>query len=51
MLQDDNSDRTWMLYTDGAFNIRDVGLGIMLVSSEGDEIVQTVQCDFRATNN
>lgn len=31
MLQDDGSNRTWTLNTDGASNVRGIGLGIMFV--------------------
>lgn len=48
---DDGSTRTWTLYTDGASSVRGIGLGIMLMSLEKDEIVQAVNSDFRATNN
>ncbi|KAJ0742766.1 putative nucleotidyltransferase, Ribonuclease H [Helianthus annuus] len=45
------SSGSWTLYTDGASNVRGVGLGILLKSPQGDIIPQAVRCEFPATNN
>nr|XP_043630055.1 uncharacterized protein Mb2253c-like [Erigeron canadensis] len=41
----------WILYTDGAANVKGIGLGIVLKSPQGDIIPQAVNCHFIATNN
>ncbi|KAK1413130.1 hypothetical protein QVD17_34897 [Tagetes erecta] len=41
----------WILFTDGASNVRGTGLGILLKSSQGDIISQSIACEFQATNN
>ncbi|KAL9999326.1 putative ribonuclease H [Helianthus debilis subsp. tardiflorus] len=41
---------SWTLYTDGASNVRGVGLGILLKSPQGDIIPQAIRCEFPATN-
>jgi ribonuclease HI len=41
----------WILYTDGASNIRGTGLGILLKSPQGDIIPLSISCEFQATNN
>jgi ribonuclease HI len=41
----------WILFTDGASNIRGTGLGILLKSPQGDIIPQSIACEFQATNN
>ncbi|XP_056691812.1 uncharacterized protein [Spinacia oleracea] len=51
MLTDDGLSSTWTLYTDGSSNIRGTWLGIVLKSPQGDTIIQTVCCEFKATNN
>ncbi|KAK1421700.1 hypothetical protein QVD17_24249 [Tagetes erecta] len=42
---------TWILYTDGASNVRGTGLGILLKSPQRDIIPQSIACEFQATNN
>uniref|UniRef100_A0A2N9FQ06 Uncharacterized protein n=1 Tax=Fagus sylvatica TaxID=28930 RepID=A0A2N9FQ06_FAGSY len=41
----------WTLYVDGAANSRGSGLGIVLISSEGEMLEQAVRLGFRASNN
>jgi ribonuclease HI len=41
----------WILYTDGASNVRGTGLGILLKSPQGDILPQSINCEFMATNN
>jgi len=41
----------WILYTDGASNVRGTSLGILLKSPHGDIIPQSIACEFQATNN
>ncbi|XP_021773363.1 uncharacterized protein LOC110737311 [Chenopodium quinoa] len=50
-LQEPKATQKWILHTDGAANIRRVGLGIVLTSPEGDKIAQAIRCNFKATNN
>ncbi|KAJ0856311.1 putative ribonuclease H [Helianthus annuus] len=45
------SSGSWTLYTDGASNVRGVGLGILLKSPQGDILPQAIRCEFPATNN
>ncbi|XP_056691841.1 uncharacterized protein [Spinacia oleracea] len=51
MMSDAGISLTWTLYTDGSSNIWGTGLGIVLKSPQGDIIVQSVCCEFKATNN
>ena len=41
----------WTLYVDGAANSRGSGLGIVLISSEGEMLEQAVRLGFGASNN
>nr|XP_043611674.1 uncharacterized protein LOC122583320 [Erigeron canadensis] len=41
----------WILHTDGAANVRGIGLGIILKSPQGDMLPQSISCEFTATNN
>ena len=41
----------WSIYTDGSFNRKTGGAGIVLLSPEGDAIECMVRLDFPATNN
>ena len=43
--------RPWVLHIDGASNARGTGLGIVLQSPQGDKVVLSISCEFRATNN
>ena len=47
----DESKQNWILFTDGASNVRGTGLGIILKSPQGDTIPQSINCAFPATNN
>ncbi|XP_022850732.1 uncharacterized protein LOC111372594 [Olea europaea var. sylvestris] len=40
-----------MLQVDESSNINGAGLGIVLISPEGDQIEQAVRCEFKVTNN
>ena len=51
MLTEQIRSGTWTIYTDGASNARGIGLGLVLKSPQGDTIVQTISCEFNATNN
>ncbi|KAK9070324.1 hypothetical protein SSX86_010725 [Deinandra increscens subsp. villosa] len=42
---------SWILYTDGASNVRGTGLGALLKSPQGDIIPLSIHCEFKATNN
>ncbi|KAJ9536787.1 hypothetical protein OSB04_un000011 [Centaurea solstitialis] len=46
-----SDNRPWILYVDGSSNVRGCGLGIVLKSSQGGNIVYSVRCEFKATNN
>ncbi|KAJ9551982.1 hypothetical protein OSB04_016027 [Centaurea solstitialis] len=48
MLQD---NKPWILHVDGSSNIRGSGLGVVLKPSHGGNIVYSIRCDFKATNN
>ncbi|KAJ9538340.1 hypothetical protein OSB04_031073 [Centaurea solstitialis] len=48
MIQD---NQLWTLYVDGSSNIRGSGLGIVLKSSHGGNMVYSIRCEFKATNN
>ncbi|XP_021715146.1 uncharacterized protein LOC110683100 [Chenopodium quinoa] len=42
---------TWTLYVDGSSNFRGAGLGVVLKSPQGDMMVQSICCNFKATDN
>ena len=44
-------NQVWTLFTDGASNVRGIGLGIILKSPQGGIIPQSINCEFQATNN
>ncbi|KAJ9542262.1 hypothetical protein OSB04_028768 [Centaurea solstitialis] len=44
-------NQLWTLYVDGSSNIRGSGLGIVLKSSHGGNMVYSIRCEFKATNN
>ncbi|KAJ9555927.1 hypothetical protein OSB04_010541 [Centaurea solstitialis] len=48
MLQD---NKPWILHVDGSSNVRGSGLGVVLKPSHGGNIVYSIRCDFKATNN
>ncbi|XP_074363400.1 uncharacterized protein LOC141703885 [Apium graveolens] len=41
----------WSLYTYGASNQNEIGLGLVLKSPHGDIMVYSICCEFKATNN
>ena len=43
--------REWKLYFDGAVNNRGAGLGVILVTPEGETIPIAKKLDFKVTNN
>ena len=43
--------REWKLYFDGAINNRGAGLGVVLVTPEGETIPMAKKLDFKVTNN
>ena len=43
--------REWKLYFDGAVNNRGAGLGVILVTPEGETIPMAKKLDFKVTNN
>ncbi|XP_021762896.1 uncharacterized protein LOC110727596 [Chenopodium quinoa] len=45
------SESKWILFVDGSSNQRGAGLGMVLKSPQGDMIVRSISCDFKATNN
>ena len=47
----DSRDLVWSLYFDGAMNIKDRGIWVVLLSPEGVTIPQSCQLAFLATNN
>ena len=47
----DTSSSGWKLFVDGASNMRGVGAGVVLVSSEGLILEQVVRLGFLASNN
>ncbi|KAJ9544334.1 hypothetical protein OSB04_024041 [Centaurea solstitialis] len=44
-------NQPWLLYVDGTSNIRGAGVGVILKSSQGGNIVYSIRCEFKATNN
>ena len=43
--------QTWIMYFNGAVNSRGVGIGVILISSEGKMIPMVKRLDFEVTNN
>ncbi|XP_074301214.1 uncharacterized protein LOC141632573 [Silene latifolia] len=41
----------WELYIDGASNTKGAGVGLVLKSPQGEQIIQAVRCEFKATNS
>ncbi|KAJ9539344.1 hypothetical protein OSB04_032077 [Centaurea solstitialis] len=46
-----SDNKPWILYVDGSSNVRGCGLGLVLKSSQGGNIVYSIRCEFKATNN
>ncbi|KAJ9556882.1 hypothetical protein OSB04_011496 [Centaurea solstitialis] len=44
-------NQPWLLCVDGSSNIRGAGLGVALKSSQGGNMVYSVRCEFKPTNN
>ncbi|XP_074313886.1 uncharacterized protein LOC141649085 [Silene latifolia] len=51
ILSEDKGDQRWVLYVDGASNMRGTSVGLVLRSPKGEHIVYAVRCEFKATNN
>uniref|UniRef100_A0A2N9EM81 Uncharacterized protein n=1 Tax=Fagus sylvatica TaxID=28930 RepID=A0A2N9EM81_FAGSY len=49
--EQDEGSSWWTLYVDGAANSRGSGLGIVLISPEGEMLEQAVRLGFGASNN
>ena len=43
--------QTWKMYFDGAFNNRGAGIGVILISPEGETILMAKRLEFKVTNN
>ena len=43
--------QTWTMYFDGAVNSRGVGIGVILISPEGEMIPMAKILEFEVTNN
>ena len=41
----------WMMYFDGAINSKGTGIGVILISPEGEMIPMTKRLEFKVTNN
>ncbi|XP_074298584.1 uncharacterized protein LOC141629495 [Silene latifolia] len=44
-------EQVWELHVDGASNTKGAGVGLVLKSPKGEQIIQAVRCEFKATNN
>ncbi|XP_074299286.1 uncharacterized protein LOC141630353 [Silene latifolia] len=44
-------EQVWELHVDGASNTKRAGVGLVLKSPQGEQIIQAVRCEFKATNN
>ncbi|XP_074299042.1 uncharacterized protein LOC141630059 [Silene latifolia] len=44
-------EQVWELHVDGASNTKGAGVGLLLKSPQGEQIIQAVWCEFKATNN
>ncbi|XP_057780030.1 uncharacterized protein LOC130998612 [Salvia miltiorrhiza] len=51
MTEQPNQVGAWRLYVDGSSNMRGSGLGLVLISPQGDMVEQSIRCEFKATNN
>ena len=43
--------QTWTMYFDGAVNSREAGIGVILISLEGEMIPMAKRLKFEVTNN
>ncbi|KAJ9535409.1 hypothetical protein OSB04_un001477 [Centaurea solstitialis] len=46
-----HDNEPWTMHVDGASNARGSGLGVVLKSSHGGNMVYSVRCEFKTTNN
>ncbi|KAJ9535840.1 hypothetical protein OSB04_un001005 [Centaurea solstitialis] len=44
-------NKPWILHVDGSSNVRGSGLGVVLKSSHGGNMVYSIRCEFKTTNN
>ncbi|XP_074283389.1 uncharacterized protein LOC141607940 [Silene latifolia] len=44
-------EQVWELHVDGASNMKGARVGLVLKSPQGEQIIQTVRREFKATNN
>ncbi|XP_074265835.1 uncharacterized protein LOC141588286 [Silene latifolia] len=50
-LSEAKEEHVWELHVDGASNTKGAGVGLVLKSPQGEQIIQAVRCEFKATNN
>ncbi|XP_074298541.1 uncharacterized protein LOC141629438 [Silene latifolia] len=50
-LSEAKGEQVWELHFDGASNTKGLGVGLVLKSPQGEQIIQAVWCEFKATNN
>ncbi|XP_074315474.1 uncharacterized protein LOC141651670 [Silene latifolia] len=50
-LSEAKGEQVWELNVDGASNTKGGGVGMVLKSPQGGQIIQAVRCEFKATNN
>ncbi|XP_074305439.1 uncharacterized protein LOC141640606 [Silene latifolia] len=50
-LSEAKGDQVWELHVDGVSNTKGVGVGLVLKSPQGEQIIQAVRCEFKVTNN
>ena len=43
--------QTWTMYFDGAVNSRGVGIGVILISPEGEIVLMAKRLEFKVNNN
>jgi ribonuclease HI len=41
----------WVMYFDGSYTLKGVGVGVMFIPPEGDALRYAIQLEFPATNN
>ncbi|XP_074291400.1 uncharacterized protein LOC141618190 [Silene latifolia] len=50
-LSEAKGEQVWELHVDGVSNTKGAGVGLVLKSPQGEQIIQAVRCEFKATNN
>ncbi|XP_074300165.1 uncharacterized protein LOC141631385 [Silene latifolia] len=50
-LSEAKGEQVWELHIYGASNTKGAGVGLVLKSPQGEQIIQAVRCEFKATNN